>query len=67
MDKNTNKIPDPQIALNTLTLRDWFAGQALIGMVMSNTNRGYSLEMASKDSFAYADAMLRERNKSNTD
>lgn len=43
-----------------ITLRDWFAGQALFGlMAMSPLS---DIQVA-KRSFEYADAMLKERNK----
>lgn len=46
---------------NGMTLRDWFAGQALVGF-MANTNR--PMTMAKDDAawcFAIADAMLAAR------
>ena len=42
------------------TLRDWFAGQALNGMLPSDSE---PLEIIAHDAYRYADAMLKERNK----
>lgn len=44
-----------------LSLRDWFAGQALAGVVVSTNNR--SEETYAKRAWALADAMLKEREK----
>ena len=40
-----------------MSLRDWFAGQALVGMLASN-----SRSWCAEDSYVYADAMLKARN-----
>ena len=42
------------------TLRDWFAGLALNGMLPSDSE---PLEILARDAYRYADAMLKERNK----
>jgi hypothetical protein len=42
-----------------MTLRDWFAGQALVGIV----NRSIRTEQAAESAYRYADAMLAERQK----
>ena len=42
------------------TLRDWFAGLALNGMLPSDNE---PLEIIARDAYRYADAMLKERNK----
>lgn len=42
-----------------MTLRDWFAGQAMIGMLASPNARNWCAE----DSYVYADAMIAARNK----
>lgn len=44
-----------------MTLRDWFAGQALNGMLSESDD--YSFEGAAKASYEQADAMLAERSK----
>ena len=49
--------------LGGMTLRDWFAGQALNGM-LANQNREYDFGGAGKDAYAFADAMIAERKKS---
>lgn len=44
-----------------MSLRDWFAGQALCG-IMSGSSRT-NFEMVSKESYKLADAMLNHREK----
>jgi len=44
------------------TLRDWFAGMALNGIVANPDSNG-SFEDFAKESYTYADAMLKERNR----
>lgn len=50
-----------------MTLRDWFAGQALAGIIAAHahpsSNGHPSDHSASKWSYEYADAMLAERSK----
>jgi hypothetical protein len=43
-----------------MSLRDWFAGQALLGML---NRTQYNETIAASYAFKYADAMLAERNK----
>ncbi len=45
-----------------MSLRDWFAGQYLVGVVM---DRGHMLDPQTRAAFAYqqADAMIAERSK----
>lgn len=45
-----------------MSLRDYFAGQALMGMLARDTDR-YSKELVAVDAYQYADAMLAERSK----
>jgi len=52
---------DLAVAHQGMTLRDWFAGQALAG-VLANSNDDYS-EPPAKWAYAIADAMIAERNK----
>lgn len=47
-----------------MTLRDWFAGQALAGMLASDTNTTLSASMAAAESHRVADAMLAASAKS---
>ena len=46
-----------------MTLRDYFAGQALTGILAfsETTSRGSSPEYAANDAYKYADAMLEAR------
>jgi hypothetical protein len=58
-------------AQDGMTLRDWFAGQALAGMLAyshvnpqrGNYHENCSVEGAAEDAYRYADAMLAEREK----
>ena len=43
-----------------MTLRDYFAGQALAGMLADGS---YSFNGAAQDAYAFADAMLAERER----
>ena len=44
-----------------MTLRDWFAGQALAGLVFHNDFGNVSDENIAKGAYSYADAMLAAR------
>lgn len=46
-----------------ITLREWFAGQALTGLLAANGPPGLSKQDYAKLSFNYADAMLTESGK----
>jgi hypothetical protein len=51
-------------ATNTLpgmTLRDWFAGQALAGMIAQGDAIRTTYSSSAAEAYRYADAMLRER------
>lgn len=41
-----------------MSLRDWFAGQALIAATANH----HTLESAARDAYAFADALLKARN-----
>ena len=61
--ENTNDIPDDW---KGMTLRDWFAGQALAGI--SQDIEGYrSLNDVAIDAYNQADAMLAERDQNNSE
>ena len=58
----------PSAALDSfyggMSLRDWFAGQALPGMLSTNTDDSfYRPDGAAEYAYAIADAMLAERDK----
>jgi hypothetical protein len=44
-----------------MSLRDYFAGQALVGL-LSNEKRDGSIKCYASDSYAFADAMIAARN-----
>lgn len=46
-----------------MTLRDWFAGQALAGMLADEGEAGFRAHTAAVRSYEMADAMLAERVK----
>lgn len=47
-----------------MTLRDWFAGQALQGFLANpNATQDWIAKFAASSAYAMADAMLVERNK----
>jgi hypothetical protein len=46
-----------------MTLRDYFAGKALQGMIASCTQQNWQEEYAAKASYQLADAMLKAREK----
>jgi hypothetical protein len=54
--------PSGQIAYGRkgMTLRDWFAGQALAGL-LANPDGEYDYNGAARDAFGFADAMLKAR------
>lgn len=44
-----------------MTLRDYFAGQALVGRLADGTDRDYA--SVAEEAYMYADAMLRARDE----
>lgn len=51
------------MASDGLSIRDWFAGMALQGLLV-NTPNGSSAQRVCKEAFGFADLMLAERAKS---
>jgi hypothetical protein len=59
-----NRLSDGTYCNEGMTLRDWFAGQALAGMLAANPRHqsdGSPSEHAARASYMMADAMLAER------
>jgi hypothetical protein len=52
---------NPSYSAPGMTLRDWFAGQALASMGIEYTSDRFNLASVSNCAYAYADAMLRAR------
>lgn len=46
-----------------MSLRDWFAGQALVGMGAGSTGLAITVEQFASQSYLLADAMLAERER----
>jgi hypothetical protein len=46
-----------------MTLRDWFAGFAMCGFTANASNHHWTTKEIASDAYAYADAMLVEREK----
>lgn len=72
-----NGAPDPKDPMKAtygMTLRDWFAGQALVGLLSDSRTQGIVSGLANKESanplsymaksaYEFADAMIVERSK----
>lgn len=56
-------VPAETYGLNGMTLRDWFAGMVLIGLV---ERRAGPISVVAEVAYEVADAMLKERNKEKT-
>lgn len=56
--------PAEDVAQFTMSLRDWFAGQALAGMCANSAWDGVSWASTTLAAYDAADAMLAERAKS---
>jgi hypothetical protein len=46
-----------------MTLRDWFAGQALAGGISGDNSEDYTIDEMASDAYRIADAMLAARSK----
>ena len=44
-----------------MSLRDWFAGQAIAGFAANPKNREWTAKECANDAYEYADAMLKAR------
>ncbi|MEY9098853.1 hypothetical protein ABIA24_001762 [Sinorhizobium fredii] len=65
----TNGAPHPSDrwennAQGGMSLRDWFAGQALAGYLAADQLNHVGADLAAECAYRYADAMLAEREKS---
>lgn len=47
-----------QYIISGMSLRDWFAGQALVGMRFGFSSQGYPAKRIASDCYEIADAML---------
>lgn len=53
-----------EVVCEGMTLRDWFAGQALIGLARSeHFESNLKLDVLAKFCYEYADSMIAEREK----
>lgn len=59
--ENPLVFPQSQEVWGGLTLRDYFAGQALVGLIVHTADMGSDFDAAC--AYEYADAMLAERSK----
>lgn len=66
-DSGHPMMDDAQERYPGMTLRDWFAGQALQSLVASDVTAAYSDERHSRRAYEIADAMLRAREREQTD
>lgn len=64
-DRNPYAFPahGPDDEYNGMTLRDWFAGQALMGMLTSPANDSVPMPRYASAAYEIADAMLAERER----
>ena len=59
-----NAIAQPNAASDATALRDWFAGQALVGMIPTPRAPGVlhqSMDQMAITAYGFADAMMRAR------
>ncbi len=55
------------IGCEGMTLRDWFAGQALAGMSAHKDSSKWEMHEITADAYAYADAMIAARKGGSND
>jgi hypothetical protein len=69
MSENPNAFPmvtsSETLDYPGMTLRDWFAGQALAGILSAERQSKYHNDDLAKASYLVADAMLAERDNDN--
>jgi hypothetical protein len=59
-----NAFPNPHLIGETgMTLRDYFAAQAMRGLIDMGVDMGATREDLAREAYAKADAMLKERAK----
>lgn len=63
MKDNQPAFPNERFGELGMTLRDWFAGQAMTGLMQYRQQ--HHLILLAEDAYAMADAMLKARNKEN--
>jgi hypothetical protein len=65
--ESPNDLMHQYVPISGMSLRDWFAGQALPEQLRAgNTIKGANEHDVAKAAYAIADAMLIERNKAGT-
>ena len=63
-DNQESAFPMDRYGNQGMTLRDWFAGQAMAGMLtIGNLYDTYSEEQVARGAYAQADAMMEARKK----
>ena len=53
--------PDIGSGFKGMTLRDWFAGQAIAGFAANPKNREWTAKECANDAYQYADAIIKAR------
>ena len=56
-------ISKDSASLDGMTLRDWFAGKALSGLVASADKNDVPVSICADEAYAYADAMIKARGR----
>ena len=67
MNASTGDPRDGVYCQNGMSLRDWFAGQALVGYLSGSTSIGGTKSDAAKWAYEFADAMIEARTTTQED
>lgn len=60
MNNTNNELPK---TLPEMTLRDWFAGQALVGKLAHGLHPDWEVDDVTRSAYLYADSMMDERSE----